>query len=179
MQGTPNPAINPTVDLQKAKDETIREFVQQQGKITLEWYVPNFCNTQVGDLIKERLPIGTMHGRIVFNCPPLREYFQTSNFELNLKMGRVYTYLDPAEDIGIPCQPEQFDLELLAEKLQSDTDTSTIHEEKLERIPMVKKIAALADIMDLEEVKHKILQYCELWKLYTEISIELKRKSKL
>ena len=44
---------------------------------------------------------------------------------------------------------------------------------------MIKKIAAPADIMDLEEVEHKILQYCELWKLYAEISIELKRKSKL
>ena len=44
---------------------------------------------------------------------------------------------------------------------------------------MIKKIAAPADVMDLEEVKHKILQYCELLKLYAEISIELKRKSKL
>ena len=33
--------------------------------------------------------------------------------------------------------------------------------------------------MDLEEVEHKLLQYCQLWKLYAEISVELKRKSKL
>ena len=91
----------------------------------------------------------------------------------------MYTFLTPSEDIGIPCQQEQFDLELLAEKLQSDIDTSKIHEEKLERIPMIKKIAAPADVMDLEEVEYKILQYFELWKLYAEISIELKRKSKL
>ena len=58
-------------------------------------------------------------------------------------------------------------------------DTSTIREEKLERIPLVKKIAAPADIMNLEEVKHKIIQYCQLWKLYAEISVELKRKSTL
>ena len=91
----------------------------------------------------------------------------------------MYTFLTPSEDIGIPCQQEQFNLELLAEKLQSDINTSVIHEEKLERIPMIKKIAAPADIMDLDEIEHKILQYCELWKLYAEISIELKRKSKL
>ena len=36
-----------------------------------------------------------------------------------------------------------------------------------------------ADIMDLEEVKYRIHQYCQLWKLYAEISVELKRKSKL
>ena len=81
--------------------------------------------------------------------------------------------------IGVPCQQEQFDLELLAEQLQKDIDTSTICEEKLERIPLVKKIAAPADIMDLEEVEHKIFQYCQLWKLYAEISVELKRKSTL
>ena len=51
--------------------------------------------------------------------------------------------------------------------------------EELERIPLVKKIAAPADIMDLEEVEYKNLQYCQLWKLYAEISVELKRKSKL
>ena len=44
---------------------------------------------------------------------------------------------------------------------------------------MVRKIAAPADIMDLEEVKYKICRYCQLWKLYAEISVELKRKSKL
>ena len=91
----------------------------------------------------------------------------------------MYTFLNAPEDIGIPCQQEQFDLELLAERLQRDIDTSTIREEKLERIPLVKKIAAPADIMDLEEVEQKILQYCQLWKLYAEISVKLKRKSKL
>ena len=91
----------------------------------------------------------------------------------------MYTFLTPPEDIGIPCQREQFNPELLAEKLQSNIDTSTIHEEKLERIPRVKKIVAPADIMDLEEVEYKILQYCQLWKLYAEISVKLKRKSML
>ena len=91
----------------------------------------------------------------------------------------MYTYLSPPEDIGVPCQQEQFDLELLAEKLQNDLETSELHVEQLERIPLVKKVAAPADIMDLEEVKYKIRQYCQLWQLYAEISVELKRKSKL
>ena len=43
----------------------------------------------------------------------------------------------PQEDIGVPCQKEQFDLELLAEKLQSDLDNSKPHMEELERIPLV------------------------------------------
>ena len=58
-------------------------------------------------------------------------------------------------------------------------DTSTVHEEKLERIPMIKKIAGPMDVMDREEAESKILQYSQLWQLYAEISVELKKKSEL
>ena len=54
-----------------------------------------------------------------------------------------------------------------------------IHKEKLERIPRVKKIAGPADVMDREEAEYKIRQYCHLWTLYAENSVELKRKSEL
>ena len=126
-QGRPNPAMNPTVDLHRTKEEAIKDFVWQQGTIALDWYVPNFYNTRVGDLITERLPIETTQGKILFNCPPLSKYFCTSTFELDLTTGQVYTFLTPPEDIGIPCQQEQFNLELLAEKLQSDISTSRHH----------------------------------------------------
>ena len=160
VQGAPNPAMNPTVDLHKTKEEAIKEFIQQQGTIALDWYVPDFHNTRVGDLIEERLPIETTEGRILFSCPPLSDFIKTSNFELDLRTGRVYTFLAPPKDIGVSCQQEQFDLELLTELLQRENDMSTIHEEKLKRIPMIKKIAGPADIMDREEAESKILQYC-------------------
>ena len=67
----------------------------------------------------------------------------------------------------------------MAEKLQNDLDTSELCVEQMERIPLAKKVAAPADIMDLEEVKYEICQYCQLWKLYAEVSVELKRKSNL
>ena len=54
-----------------------------------------------------------------------------------------------------------------------------MHEEKLERIPRVKKIAGPADVMDREEAKYKIRQYCQLWTMYAENSVELKRKAEL
>ena len=91
----------------------------------------------------------------------------------------MYTFLTPSEDIGIPCQQEEFDLELLAEKLQKDSETNKLCMEELERIPLIKKIAAPTDCMDLEEVEHKIHQYLQFWILYAEISVELKRKSGL
>ena len=63
--------------------------------------------------------------------------------------------------------------------LQNKQDVSIVHEEKLERIPSIKKIAGPADVMDQEEVEHKILQFCQLWTLYAENSVKLKRKSEL
>ena len=85
----------------------------------------------------------------------------------------------PPEDIGVPCQQEEFDLELLAGKLQKDLETSELCMEELVRIALIKKIAAPADIMYLEEVEHKICQYWQVLILYGGISVELKRKSRL
>ena len=80
---------------------------------TLTWYVPDLCNTRVGDLIEKRLQLGTTEGRKLFSSPTLNEFFKTSNFELNLQTGEVLTYLDPPENIGITCQKEPFDIESL------------------------------------------------------------------
>ena len=178
-QAALDPTMNPRVELHKNDDIVIEEFVRRQGAISLDWYVPDFCNKRVGVLIKNRLQCDTTRGRILFNCPSLNKFFPTSTFELDLATGQVYTFLTPPEDIGIPCQAEEFDLELLAEKLQKDPEANELCMEELERIPLIKKIAALADIMDLEKVEHKIHQYLQLWILYAEISIDMKRKSKL
>ena len=91
----------------------------------------------------------------------------------------MYKFCNPAEDIGIPCQQEEFDLEALAEKLQKGPDNDEMSVEGLERIPLIKKVAVPVDIMDLEEVEHKVCQYLQLWSLYAEIFMELERKSKL
>ena len=44
----------------------------------------------------------------MFSCPTLSEFFRTSNFELDLKTGQVFTYLSPPENIGISCQKDPF-----------------------------------------------------------------------
>ena len=165
LQEAPNPDMNPTVEL--------------HGTIALDWYVPDFCNTRVGDLIKARLPLETTEGRILFGCPTLGKFFKTSNFELDLRTGQVFTYLDPPENIGIECQKEPFDPEFLRNILRGEEDTSTMQEEKLERIPSVKKLAGPADVMNREEAEYKIHQYCQLWTMYADNSVELKRKSEL
>ena len=103
LQGAPNPDMNPTMELHRTKEDVIEEFVGKHGTISLDWHVPDFCNTTVGNLIKERLPLETTEGRILFRCPTLGKFFKTSNFKLNLRTGWVFTYLDPPENIGIKC----------------------------------------------------------------------------
>ena len=116
--------MNPVVEIHKNDDVIIEENVQHQGGIGLNWYVPDFANTQVKTLIRERVKCTNQRGRILFTCPPLNEFFPTSTFELDLATGRIYTFLTLPEDIGIPCQQEEFDLELLARKLQNDPENS-------------------------------------------------------
>ena len=178
-QETQSQNMNPTVELHKTKDDSIKDFVRKNGTISLNWYVPDFSNTRVCDLIEQRLPIETAEGRIVFSCPTLSEFFRTSNFELDLKKGQVFTYLMPPENIGVSCQKDPFNLELLRNMLLDEQDISIAQEEALERIPNIKKLAGPADTMSLEETEHKIRQFCQLWQLYADILVELKKKSEL
>ena len=172
-------ATTPTIELHRTKEDTIKEFVQQHGTINLDWYVPDLCNTRVGKLIEKRLQLETTEGRILFSSPALNEFFKTSNFELNLQTGEVLTYLDPPENIGIKCQKEPFDIESLRDTLQGENNTGPMQEERLERIRTVKKLAGPADIMPVEEAEYKVCQYCHLWTMYADSSVELKKKSEL
>ena len=99
-----DPAMNPVVEIHKNDDVIIKDYVQCQGGIGLDWYVPDFANRQVKTLIRERVKCTTQRGRILFTCPPLNEFFLTSTFELDLATGCIYMFLTPPEDIGIPCQ---------------------------------------------------------------------------
>ena len=179
VQKTMDQATTPMVELHRTKEDTIKEFVRQHGTISLDWYVPDLCNTRVGDLIEKRLQLGTTEGRILFSSPTLNEFFKTSNFELNLQTGEVLTYLDPLENIGITCQKEPFDIESLRDTLRGECNTSPMQEERLERISSIKKLVGPADIMPIEEAEYKVHQYCHLWTMYADSSVELKKKSEL
>ena len=67
VQKAMDQATTPTVELHRTKEDTIKEFVRQHGTISLDWYVPDLCNTRVGDLIEKRLQLGTMEGRLQTN----------------------------------------------------------------------------------------------------------------
>ena len=54
VQKTTDQATTPTIELHRTKEDIIKEFVLQHGTINLDWYVPDLCNTRVGDLIEKR-----------------------------------------------------------------------------------------------------------------------------
>ena len=54
-----------------------------------------------------------------------------------------------------------------------------MQEERLERIPSVKKLVGPAAVMPREEAEYKVRQYCHLWTMYVDSSVELKKKSEL
>ena len=91
----------------------------------------------------------------------------------------MFTYLDPPENIGITCQKEPFEIESLRDTVQGEHNTGPMQEEKLERIPSVKKLVGPADVMPREEAEYKVRQYCHLWTMYADSSVELKKKSEL
>ena len=97
LQKAMDQAMNPTIELHRTKEDAIKEFIRQHGTISLDWYVPDLCNTRVGNLIEKRLQLETMEGRILFSSPALSEFFKTSNFELNLQTGRCLHTLTPRE----------------------------------------------------------------------------------
>ena len=108
----------------------------------------------------------------------LKDFFSNSTFEIDLRRGKVSTFQTPPEDIGVPCQQEEFELDLQRKRFQDD---SVLEHgmDKLKRIPSFRKIAPAVDIMDLVECEDKIYQFCTLWELYVDASYELARKSKL
>ena len=136
-------------------------------------------NTRVINLIRNKVPINSGEQKLLFNSPELSELFTRSCYELDLQSGWINTYSIPPEDIGVACQQEEFDLTLLKEHFQKKLDEIEPRTDKLKRIPLIRKGAPQADIMDMKEIEEKIAQYCQLWELYAQASCKLTRRSKI
>ena len=51
--------------------------------------------------------------------------------------------------------------------------------EKVERIPLIKRVAAITNAMNLEEIEDKLNQFGKLCRIYAEASCELFRRSRI
>ena len=177
-QDTQGP-MQPRLELTRVDQENMEEYVRKHSNISLDWYVPDLLITRVIDMIRNEICINCRENKIMFNSTELGDYFRISSFELDLKTGQVHTYSTPAEDIGVPCQAEEFDVETLHEHFLGQPDDSDIQTDELTRVPVIRKRAPMADIMDLEEIEEKIQQYCQLLDLYVKASCKLAKRSKI
>ena len=138
----------PRVELTRIDQNNMEEYVRKYSNIGLNWYVPNLLNSCVIDMIRNKIHSNPGENRILFNSTELGEFFTISCFELDLKTGQVYTYSTPAEDIGIAYQQEEFDIETLQEHFQGQSDEAELDVDELRRIPLIRKRAPIADIME-------------------------------
>ena len=153
IQGTMQ---NPRVELTRIDQKDMEEYVRNYSNISLNWYVLNFLNSHVIDMIRNNIHSNPRENRILFNSTELGKFFTISCFELDLKTGQVYTYSTPATDIRIACQQEEFDIETLREHFQGQPDEAELDIDELSRIPLIRKKVPTADIMDLEETEEKL-----------------------
>ena len=167
------------VELTRVDQENMEEYVRKYSNIGFIWYVPDLLNTCIIDMIRNKICINCRENKIMFNSTKQGDYFRISSFELDLKTGQVHTYSTPTEDIGVPCQAEEFDIETLCEHFLGQPDDSDIQTDELTRVPLIRKIAPMAEFMDLEEIEEKIQQYCQLLDLYTKASCKLAKRSKI
>ena len=171
--------MQPRLELTRVDQENIEEYVRKYSNISLDWYVPDLLNTRVIDMIRNKTRMNFRESKIMFNSTELSDYFGIYNFKLDLKTGWVYTYSTPTEDIGVPCQAEEFDLKTLCEHFLGQPDDLDKETDKVTRVTLIRKRAPMADTIDLEEIEQKIQQYCQLWDLYARASCELSKRSKI
>ena len=110
IQGT---VQNPRVELTRIDQNDMEEYIRKYSNINFNWYVPNLLNSCLIDMIRNKIHSNPRENRILFNSTEPGEFFTISCYELDLKTGQVYTYSTPADDIGIACQQEEFDIETL------------------------------------------------------------------
>ena len=138
-QDPQSPALNLIVELTRIETDSMMEYIRTSSNIGLDWYLPDLMNTHVRDMIKNRLPTHTGRNHITITCPMLKDFFSTSTFEIDLRSGRVFTFQTPPEDIGVPCQQEEFNLDLLRRRLQDDPEVLEHGMEELRRIPCLSE----------------------------------------
>ena len=176
VQKTMDQATTPMVELYRTKEDTIKEFVRQHGTFSLNWYVPDLCNTREGNLIEKRLQLETTEGRILFSSPTLNKFFKTSKLRAKSPDRR---------GAHIPQSPGEHRYNMPEgairhrDTLQGKCNTGPMQEERLKTIPSIKKLVGPADVMPIEEAEYKVRQYCHLWTMYADSSVELKKKSEL
>ena len=128
MQAIPH---SPKVRIERLTDEEIRgagsgtDMDSGASSVETDWVIPDLRNTRLSDA--NPIPLDQQvtadkqgRGKIVLvRCHNLKPYFKVLCFQINVQTGQMYTHTQPATDVGINCQMEEFDLDILKARLDT------------------------------------------------------------
>ena len=128
MQAIPH---SPKVRIERLTDEEIRGAGSgtdmDSGAFSMEtdWVIPDLRNTRLSDanpIPLDQQVTADKQGRckiVLVRCHNLKPYFKVLFFQINVQTGQMYTHTQPATDVGINCQMEEFDLDILKARLDT------------------------------------------------------------
>ena len=170
--------MNTTPDPTDRLDDIDRYLRVSSKKVRKFWYTPDLKNTQLRDLVKNRLHHPCDPVKILINAPELRQFYPTSTFEICLDSGKVYTYTDPKVDIRVGLEPEPFIIEELKNHFRELTKpVEIVHH--VERIPLIERTMPTTEVMPLRELEKIIGTYNNLCIMHGKASCELFRRSSI
>ena len=151
-----------------------------------DWVIPDLRNTRLSDANQIPLDqevIADQHNGdkiVLVRCLSLKPYFKVAYFQINVQMGQMYMHMQPAMDVGISCQMEEFDLEILRARLDAISPPleSQCDEGTIRRIPLLQRTGSINEIMSEQEVWDILNRYRELCKLYATTYHELSVRAK-
>ena len=142
---------SPEVRFERLTDEEIRgagsgtDTNSRASSVEIDMVIPDLRNTRLSDA--NLIPLDNevtadQHNRdkiVLVRCLNLKPYFKVACFQVNVQTGQMYMHTQPAMDMGINCQMEEFDLDILRARLDAiSPPLESQHDEgTLPRIPLV------------------------------------------
>ena len=128
---TSNTTQPPGSELRDLTDKEIRgagsgtDTDSGASSVETDWVIPDLRNTRLSDanpipLDHEVTANQQNRDKIVLvRCLSLKPYFKVACFQINVQTGQMYMHTQPAMDVGINCQMEEFDLDILRARLDT------------------------------------------------------------
>ena len=178
---------SPKVRIKRLTDEKIRgtgsgtDTDSGASSMETDWVIPDLRNIRLSDanpIPLDQQVTANQQGRgktVLVRCHSLKPYFKVTCFQINVQTGQMYMHTQPAMDVGINCQMEEFDLDILKARLDAmaPPPESQQNEGTLPRIPLVQRTGPINEIMTEQEAWDILNRYKELCKLYATAYHEL------
>ena len=168
------------VRIERLTDEEIRgagsgtDTDSGASSMETDWVIPDLKNTRLSDAnptpLDQQVNANQQDkGKIVLvRCHSLKPYFKMLCLQINMQTGQMYTHIQPAMEVGITCQMEKFNLDILKARLDAMEPPIECQQDEgtMPRIPLVQMTGPINEVLTEEEAWDILDRYKELCKLY-------------